>query len=60
MNTPAEFVRSELPDLSDTALSGLRPGDPDVYARALDRLLRQVEQPRVNFADDDGPARRAD
>lgn len=55
MNTSAEFMRSELPDLSDTALSDLRSRSPDIYARALERLLRQVERPRVNFANEGGP-----
>ncbi|MEV5959844.1 hypothetical protein AB0M11_39945 [Streptomyces sp. NPDC051987] len=50
-------MRSELPDLSDTALSELRAQSPDLYARALQRLLRQVERPRVNFATDPGPGR---
>jgi hypothetical protein len=58
MNTSAESVRSELPDLSDTALFDLRSRDPDVYARALDRLLRQVERLRINFGD--GAPGRAD
>ncbi|MER6086019.1 hypothetical protein [Streptomyces sp. NPDC001833] len=64
MNTSAESVRSELPDLSDTALVDLRSQTPDFYARAVDRLLRQVERPRVNFGGggDGGPssATRAD
>ncbi|MFF5145104.1 hypothetical protein ACFY6U_36240 [Streptomyces sp. NPDC013157] len=59
MNTPTESVWSELPDLSETTLAGLRVQSTDVYARALDRLLRQVERPRVNFAGD-GPPKRAD
>ncbi|MEU9347051.1 hypothetical protein AB0D74_38205 [Streptomyces sp. NPDC048278] len=58
MNTSADSVRSELPDLGDTALLDLRSRNPDVYARALDRLLRQVERLRINFGD--GPPGRAD
>ncbi|GGM94698.1 hypothetical protein [Streptomyces fuscichromogenes] len=57
MDTSTEFMRSELPDLSGTALSDLRSRNPDVYARALERLLRQIAQPRVNFATDPGPGR---
>ncbi|MER7187814.1 hypothetical protein ABT404_51585 [Streptomyces hyaluromycini] len=55
-----ESVKSELPDLSEIALSGLRSQSPDVHARALDRLLHQVEQPRVNFAGGENPTRRVD
>ncbi|MFJ9565010.1 hypothetical protein ACIRQQ_33870 [Streptomyces fuscichromogenes] len=60
MNTPMEFVKSELPDLGEIALWGLRSQSPDIHARALDRLLRQVEQPRVNFAGGETPTRRVD
>lgn len=55
MNTSAEFMGSELIDLSDVPLSTLRSQSPEVYARSLDRLLRQVARPRINFAQDGGP-----
>jgi hypothetical protein len=54
-------MRSELVDLSDVPLSALRSQDSDIYARSLNRLLRQVERPRVNFGGDDtGGPKRAD
>jgi hypothetical protein len=49
MNVSAESMGSELVDLSDVPLSALRSQNRDAYARELDRLLRQVERPRVNF-----------
>ena len=55
MDTSAEFMGSELVDLSDIPLSALRSQHPDVYARSLSRLLRQVERPRVNFSGGDTP-----
>lgn len=59
MNTPRESMESELVDLSKVRLSALRVQNPDLYARSLDRLLRQVERPRVNFSGgtDGGPGR---
>ncbi|MEU3604755.1 aldo/keto reductase [Streptomyces sp. NPDC035033] len=48
---------SELVDLSDVPLSVLRGQDPRPLARSLERLLRQVERPRVNFAGEGGPGR---
>ncbi|MCS0601371.1 hypothetical protein NX794_09020 [Streptomyces sp. LP11] len=60
MNTSAEFVGSELADLSDVPLTALRSQHRAVHARSLDRLLRQIERPRVNFAGGDGQPGRAD
>ncbi|MEU7425199.1 MULTISPECIES: hypothetical protein [unclassified Streptomyces] len=63
MHTSAEFMGSELADLSDVPLSALRSQSPDVYARSLNRLLRQVERPRINFSGSGGdgsPTVRAD
>lgn len=57
MDTSAEFMGSELADLSDVPLSVLRSQNPDVYGRSLSRLLRQVERPRINFANDGKPGR---
>ncbi|GHJ37775.1 hypothetical protein Sm713_33840 [Streptomyces sp. TS71-3] len=57
MNPSTEFLGSELADLSEIPLSTLRSQSPDVYARSLERLLHQVERPRVNFAGDGGPKR---
>ncbi|WP_406489676.1 hypothetical protein [Streptomyces phaeochromogenes] len=57
MNTSTEFMGSELVDLSETPLSALRAQSPDAYALSLDRLLRQVARPRVNFAGGEKPGR---
>ncbi|MFF8862298.1 MULTISPECIES: hypothetical protein [unclassified Streptomyces] len=58
MDTSAEFMGSELADLSDVPLSALRSQSADVYARSLNRLLCQVERPRVNFSGGEGPPGR--
>ncbi|MFF2776522.1 hypothetical protein ACFVU3_16585 [Streptomyces sp. NPDC058052] len=55
----AEHLGSELVDLSDVPLSVLRSRHPRLHAGSLERLLRQVERPRVNFASD-GPPKRFD
>ncbi|MER6427234.1 hypothetical protein ABT272_05710 [Streptomyces sp900105245] len=60
MDTSAEFMGSELADLSDVPLSALRSQSADVYARSLGRLLCQVERPRVNFSGGEGQPGRAD
>ncbi|MFG2357685.1 hypothetical protein [Streptomyces sp. NPDC048521] len=57
MDTSAEFMGSELVDLSGIPLSVLRSQKPDIYAHSLERLLRQVERPRVNFAGEPTPGR---
>lgn len=49
MHTPTEQMGSELVDLSEVPLSALRTQDPLLHAPALDRLLRQIERPRINF-----------
>ncbi|MGW8359907.1 hypothetical protein ACWGK1_04950 [Streptomyces wedmorensis] len=53
---------SELVDLNDVPLSELRSQDPALHARSMERLLRQVERPRVNFSSGsgDGAPGRAD
>ncbi|KAA6217498.1 hypothetical protein [Streptomyces filamentosus] len=56
----ATAVRSELVDLSDVPLADLRARDPRTYAQALERLLRQVDRPRINLSPgggDGGPQR---
>ncbi|WP_329623638.1 hypothetical protein OG357_27150 [Streptomyces sp. NBC_01255] len=53
----SEYMGSELVDLSDVPLSALRSQSPSLHARSLERLLRQVESPRVNFAGDGKPGR---
>ncbi|MFD3662355.1 hypothetical protein ACFWVF_17415 [Streptomyces sp. NPDC058659] len=57
MHTSDEYMGSELVDLSDVPLSALRSQSPSLHARSLERLLRQVERPRVNFAQDGQPGR---
>ncbi|MFI6418126.1 hypothetical protein ACIBG6_12090 [Streptomyces sp. NPDC050842] len=57
MHTSDEYMGSELFDLSDVPLSALRSQSPSLHARSLERLLRQVERPRVNFATDGAPGR---
>ncbi|MEU3397329.1 hypothetical protein [Streptomyces filamentosus] len=56
----ATAVRSELVDLSDVPLADLQARDPRTYAQALERLLRQVDRPRINLSPgggDGGPQR---
>ncbi|MFE5914122.1 hypothetical protein ACFQ6B_34265 [Streptomyces wedmorensis] len=62
MHTSDEDMGSELVDLSEVPLTVVREQDPDLHARSLERLLRQVERPRVNFStgSGDGPPGRAD
>ncbi|MFF8408374.1 hypothetical protein [Streptomyces omiyaensis] len=54
MHTSAEHMGSELVDLSGVPLSALRTQSPRLHADALDRLLRQIERPRINFGDGTG------
>jgi hypothetical protein len=49
MNASADSVESELIDLGGIPFSALRSLDADVHGRSLQRLLRQVERPRLNF-----------
>ncbi|MFF8836909.1 hypothetical protein [Streptomyces sp. NPDC015130] len=60
MHASDEFMGSELIDLSEMPLSSLRSQSPVLHAESLERLLRQVECPRVNFAGGDGQPGRAD
>ncbi|KOG25650.1 MULTISPECIES: hypothetical protein [Streptomyces] len=62
MHTSDEHMGSELVDLSDVPLTVVREQDPGLHARSLERLLRQVERPRLNFStgSGDGPPGRAD
>ncbi|GEB59002.1 MULTISPECIES: hypothetical protein [Streptomyces] len=60
MHASDEYMGSELIDLSEMPLSALRSQSPSLHARSLERLLRQVECPRVNFAGGDGQPGRAD
>ncbi|MFB7862325.1 MULTISPECIES: hypothetical protein [unclassified Streptomyces] len=57
MHTSDEFMGSELIDLSEVPLSVIRSQSPRLHARSLERALRQVERPRVNFATDGSPGR---
>ncbi|MFE7581324.1 hypothetical protein ACFU5Y_07130 [Streptomyces gardneri] len=57
MHASDEYMGSELIDLSEMPLSALRSQSPSLHARSLERLLRQVECPRVNFANDGQPGR---
>ncbi|MEU7068618.1 hypothetical protein AB0B30_02735 [Streptomyces narbonensis] len=57
MHASDEFMGSELIDLSEMPLSALRSQSPVLHAASLERLLRQVERPRVNFASDGAPGR---
>ncbi|MFI8321215.1 hypothetical protein [Streptomyces sp. NPDC085529] len=54
------YLGSELVDLSDVPLSALRSRHPRLHAGSLERLLRQVERPRVNFAGGSEPPKRFD
>lgn len=56
-STGQEYLGSELIDLSEVPLADLRTQSPRLHARSLERLLRQVERPRINFAGDPGPGR---
>ncbi|MER5737477.1 hypothetical protein ABT117_17610 [Streptomyces sp. NPDC002262] len=56
MRTSTEHVGSELVDLSEVPLSVLRTQSPLLHASSLDRLLRQIERPRVHFGEQEGPA----
>ncbi|MEU2654155.1 hypothetical protein ABZ615_02415 [Streptomyces sp. NPDC007325] len=57
--TGPEYLGSELVDLSEVPLTVLKAQHPRLHAGSLERLLRQVERPRVNFASD-GPPKRFD
>ncbi|MFB7935538.1 hypothetical protein ACFWIN_17840 [Streptomyces sp. NPDC127049] len=57
--TEPEYLGSELVDLSEVPLAVLKAQHPHLHAGSLERLLRQVERPRVNFASD-GPPKRFD
>lgn len=57
MHASDEYMGSELIDLSEMPLSALRSQSPSLHARSLERLLRQVESPRVNFAGEGQPGR---
>ncbi|ALO08127.1 hypothetical protein AQF52_2532 [Streptomyces venezuelae] len=57
MHASDEYMGSELIDLSEVPLSALRSQSPSLHAHSLERLLRQVESPRVNFAGDSKPGR---
>ncbi|MFD8012619.1 hypothetical protein [Streptomyces sp. NPDC058955] len=58
--TAPAYLGSELVDLSDVPLSALRSRHPRLHAGSLERLLRQVERPRVNFAGGSEPPKRFD
>ncbi|MFJ5829655.1 hypothetical protein [Streptomyces sp. NPDC093089] len=62
MYTSDDDMGSELVDLNDVPLSELRSQDPALHAHSRERLLRQVERPRVNFSSGsgDGAPGRAD
>lgn len=55
--TGPEYLGSELLDLSETPLAVLQSQHPRLHADSLERLLRQVERPRVNFAGTEPPQR---
>ncbi|GHJ90980.1 hypothetical protein SNE510_04990 [Streptomyces sp. NE5-10] len=55
MRASTENVGSELVDLSEVPLSALRTQSPLLHASSLDRLLRQIELPRVHFGEQEGP-----
>ncbi|MFE1902469.1 hypothetical protein ACFW96_02205 [Streptomyces gardneri] len=57
MHASDEYMGSELIDLSEMPLSALRSQSPSLHSHSLERLLRQVESPRVNFAGDSKPGR---
>ncbi|MFD4372127.1 hypothetical protein [Streptomyces sp. NPDC058486] len=58
--TGPEFMGSELVDVSEVPLSALQTQHPSLHAGSLERLLRQVERPRVNFAGGSEPPKRFD
>jgi hypothetical protein len=54
---PSEDVETELVDLSEVSLGGLRASDPELLNRSVSRLLRQIARPRLNLGTSGPPGR---
>lgn len=57
MDHPSEEVRTALIDLTETSFESVRAFDRNLLAPSLDRLLRQIERPRVNIGGSGPPGR---
>lgn len=54
---PPEHVETELIDLTDVSLAGLRDYDTITLAHSMTRLMHQVERPRANLGGGGPPGR---